>query len=211
MRRFAECLIAAAVVLVAAPSFAQSRSVALRPFLLAADEHFAARTTFNTLFDSSTSPFWGGGLDVVFHERIFLDVAVSHMAMSGQRAFVSNGDVFPLGIPLRLTSTPVEVSAGYRFHLGKSRLTPYIGAGIGSYSFHETSDFSVPADDVDVRHSGFVAMAGAELRASRWLRVTGDAQYTRVPGILGDGGVSKDANERDFGGVAARLRMLVGR
>ena len=45
---------------------------------------------------------------------------------------------------------------------------------------------------------------------SRWISISGDAQYTHVTGILGAGGISQDANEKDLGGVAARIRVLVG-
>jgi hypothetical protein len=38
-----------------------------------------------------------------------------------------------------------------------------------------------------------------------------DVQYSHVPGILGTGGVSQQAGETDLGGVAARLKLVVGR
>jgi hypothetical protein len=41
--------------------------------------------------------------------------------------------------------------------------------------------------------------------------IAGDVQYTRVPGILGKGGISKDAGENDLGGISVRLRVTVGR
>jgi hypothetical protein len=49
-----------------------------------------------------------------------------------------------------------------------------------------------------------------EFRVSRWIGISGDAQYTYVPGILGIGGISQDANEKDLGGIAARVRVIVG-
>ena len=199
------------MLLSAAPAVAQFHDVDVHPFVLVTDQRFAASKTFDATFGSAAEPFWGGGVDVVFRKKYFVDFAVSHMSKTGQRAFVNNGEVFGLGIPLHVTSTPVELTAGYRFRLRKSRIIPYAGAGIGSYSYHETSDISAAGEDVDVRHAGFVMMGGAEFRFSRWIAVTGDAQYTKVPGILGQGGISKDVDESDFGGVAARLRMIVGR
>ena len=38
-----------------------------------------------------------------------------------------------------------------------------------------------------------------------------DAQYTHVLGILGTGGISQDAGEKDLGGIAARVKVLIGR
>jgi opacity protein-like surface antigen len=199
------------VLLFAAPAFAQFKDVNVRPFFLAANQRFAAQTTFNAVFSSATESLWGGGADVVIRKKYFVDLAISRLSTSGQRAFLNNGDVSRLGIPLHLTSTPVEVTGGYRFRFGKSRIIPYAGAGIGSYSYHEASDFAAAGDDVDMRHAGFVMMGGAEFRVTKWVGISGDAQYTKVPGILGQAGISKDANESDFGGIAARLRVILGR
>jgi outer membrane protein W len=196
------------MLLAAAPAHAQ---VDVRPFALLTGERFAASTTFNATLESTRAPFWGGGVDVVVHRRYFIDFAVSRMSASGQRAFINNGEVFKLGIPLRVAVTPVEITGGYRFHAWKSRVVPYAGIGIGSYSYDETGDFATAGEDTSVRHAGFVMVGGAEVRIRKWIAVTGDAQYTKVPGILGQGGISKDAGDTDLGGVAARLRLVVGR
>jgi outer membrane protein W len=201
-------IIAALVLLAAAPAYAQ---IDVRPFAMFASERFAASTTFNAVFESNTAPVWGGGIDIAIHRRFFLDLTISHMSKTGQRAFFNNGDVFRLGIPLKVTSTPVEIAAGYRFRLKTSRVIPYAGAGFGSYSYRETADFAAAGDDVDVRHAGFLLIGGAEFRIRKWVGITGDAQYTRVPGILGQAGLSRDVNESDFGGVAARVRVILGR
>jgi outer membrane protein W len=200
--------LAALTLFAAAPASAQ---VALRPFVQFADEKYSATTSFNAVLGSNVLPAWGGGVDLVLHRRFFVDLAISRMAKSGQRAFLSNGEVFHLGIPVRVTSTPIEITAGYKFRLKKTRVFPYVGAGVGSYSYKETSDFSAAGDDVDVRHAGFVADGGVEVRVSRWVGISGDAHYTHVPGILGQGGISKDAGENDFGGVAGRVRVILGR
>ena len=201
----------ALATLTAVPLFAQpAPPVSFRPFFLAADERFAAQTTFKAVFGSATVPTWGGGVDVTLGRHVFVDLAISRMSESGQRAFINNGDVFTLGIPLRVTLTPVEVTAGYRVRRWK-RIVPYAGAGIGWYGYRETADFAAAGDDVDERHMGFVMMGGAEFRVTKWIGITGDAQYTSVSGILGQGGLSKDAGENDLGGVAARLRVIVGR
>jgi hypothetical protein len=56
-----------------------------------------------------------------------------------------------------------------------------------------------------------VANGGAEFRLQRWVGLAVDVQYNHVPGILGTGGVSQQAGESDLGGVAARVRLVVGR
>jgi hypothetical protein len=37
-----------------------------------------------------------------------------------------------------------------------------------------------------------------------------DVQYTTVPGILGEGGISQELGEDDLGGVAVRFRFVLG-
>ena len=201
-------------MLTAAPLHAQQallRTVSFRPFVLATEERFAAQTTFNTVFGSATEATWGGGVDVTVGRHAFVDLAISRMSQSGQRAFLNDGQVFALGIPLRVTLTPVELTAGYRFRRLHSRIIPYAGAGIGWYQYRETADFSAAGDDTNVRHIGFVMMGGAEFRITKWIGILGDAQYTSASGILGQGGLSKDAGESDLGGVAARVRVMVGK
>ena len=58
---------------------------------------------------------------------------------------------------------------------------------------------------------GYLIVGGAEFRVSRWVAVSGDLQFTRVPGILGEGGISKETGETDLGGTAGRFRLIIGR
>jgi len=54
-------------------------------------------------------------------------------------------------------------------------------------------------------------MGGLECRLNRWVAVAGDGQYRSVPGIFGQSGLSKDAGEDNLGGIAARLRVILGK
>jgi len=217
------------LLLSAAPSFAQRAPgstpartpprVEFRPFAIVTGEWFAASTTFDANLGSALQPLWGGGVELTMRSHLFVDVAVSRMSQSGQRAFVNEGRVFRTPIALHASVTPVELTAGYRFHPKPRRLTkrhrvtliPYAGIGVGVYRFEETSDFSNPGEDVSESHVGFAALAGAEFRVSKWVGIAADAQYTHVPGILGQGGISKDSGERDLGGIAGRVRVILGR
>jgi outer membrane protein W len=194
----------------AAPAAAQTPSLSIRPFVMGTEESFAAVETFKAAFGRSYEPFVGGGVQVVLFDRYYVEVGASRLKQTGQRAFLSGGQVYRLGIPLTATLTPVEVTGGYRFHLSP-RIVPYVGAGLGSYAYKETSDFADPSENVDTRHTGFVVHGGAEFRLHRWIGVGADVQYTHVTGILGQDGVSKDAGESDLGGVAARFKVIVGR
>ena len=211
MRIVTACLLA---LLVAAPLAAQSTAdpdpASARLFFLATDQSFAAKTTFKSAFGKSVEPFFGGGLQVVMANGVFVEFGISRFKKTGQRAFINNGQTFQLGIPLTATITPLELSAGYRF-LVSSRFIPYAGAGVGRYGYLEESDFAAAGDNVDTHHAGYLAVGGVEVRLHRWVGVAVDAQYTHITGILGAGGVSKDAGESDLGGIAGRFKVLIGR
>ena len=64
---------------------------------------------------------------------------------------------------------------------------------------------------MDGRHVGYLLVCGAEVRLQKWVGLGADAPWTRISGILGSGGVSKAAGENDLGGVAFRLRVIVGK
>jgi opacity protein-like surface antigen len=199
------------VVLGASAASAQDEpSLAVRPFVLGTIQGFSAIDSFDAVFGRSYEPFFGGGLQVVFNEHVFVELAASRFKQTGQRAFISNGQSFRLGIPLTATLTPFEVTAGYRFKVSP-RVRPYIAAGVGTYQYKETSSFNDPGEDVDVRHAGFVVNGGADFRLHAWIRVGADVQYTHVPGIFGTAGLSAQAGENDLGGVAARFKLIVGR
>jgi hypothetical protein len=186
--------------------------ISVRPFVMAAGEQFNAQLTFDAAFGRSTQPLFGGGVQVALRMGLFAEVSASRFKKTGQRAFVDGSQVFRLGIPLTATFTTVEVTGGYRFHPSQHpRLLPYVAAGVGSYQYKESSGFATAGENVDMRHVGYVANGGIEVRLHRWVGLASDVQFSHVPGILGAAGVSKDAKEDDLGGVAVRVKLVIGR
>ena len=220
MKTMAACLFALAV-LAARPAAAQSSGdpagfsepsdVGFRGFFIATTQSFAAKTTVDAAFDSSTQPFFGGGVQITSAGGFYIEFGVTRFKKTGQRAFVSNGQAFPLGIPVTATITPIEFSAGWRFGARSWKVIPYAAGGIGRYNYKEESDFSADGDAVDAHGVGYLVNGGVEFRVHKWIGLSVDAQYTHVPDILGQGGVSKEAGETDLGGIAARFKVIVGR
>ena len=62
-----------------------------------------------------------------------------------------------------------------------------------------------------MNHTGYLVLGGVEVRAHRWVGVSVDVQYTKVTGILGGAGISKELGENNLGGTAVRVKALVGR
>jgi opacity protein-like surface antigen len=182
--------------------------LSLRPFVVGAVERFTADQTFDAVFGQPLQPTWGGGLQLAFRRGFYVDVTASRFQKTGERAFFHEGEGFGLGVPLRVKMTPLELTVGARTRATPT-VFPYIGAGIGTYRYEETSEF----DDApfNARHNGYLVVGGVEARVDRWFAVSLDLQYTRVPGIIGSGGVSQEIGEDDLGGFAGRFRVIVGR
>jgi opacity protein-like surface antigen len=205
------------VCALATPAAAQVRIPALpepeptispRVFVLGTLQKFAAADTFDAAFGQSLQPFLGGGLQVAWRNGFFVDGAISFFHKSGERAFVFEDETVSLGVPLETTIIPFEATVGYRFRGSpQSRVTPYVGGGVGAYSYKEESD---PDDEVSIHKAGVLALAGVEYRVSRRMWTAFDVQYSHVPGILGDGGLSAEFGEDDLGGLAVRFRFMVG-
>jgi hypothetical protein len=195
-----------------APPLVPDPPFSFRPFVMGSEEAFAAVETFKGTFGQSYEPFFGGGLQVVFNGKYYVEVNASRFKKTGQRAFLNNGETFGLGIAQTVTITPLEVLVGYRFKPRQMpRVRPYVAGGLAWYAYQQVSDFVDPADNVDTQHAGFAGQAGVEFRLHRWVGISGDVDFTHVGGIIGQGGISKDAGENDLGGVAARLRLIIGR
>jgi opacity protein-like surface antigen len=211
-------LVAAALLAASlAPAAASAQSVdddrlTLRPLVMGTLQLFSAERTFDAAFGQAHEQFFGGGLQVILKRRYFAEIVASRFRKTGQRAFVFNDEIFRLGFPMTVEITPLELLGGFRFdvHPGQ-RFVPYASAGIGTYRYQESSPTSDPGEDVDARHHGFIMGGGVEFRLHRWLRLGIDEQFSFVPGILGLAGVSKAAAENDLGGVAVRVKVVVGR
>src|SRR5262249_36999303 len=154
MMKSAVALLVLAVAGVAPASAQSLSSISLRPFAEVTTESFNAIDTFDSVFGRTYQPFYGGGLQVTFDDRYYVEVSASRFRKDGDRVFRNAGQTFHLGIPLTATLTPFEVVGGYRFHSTKRPwLVPYVGAGVGSYSYQETSQFALAGEDLDTRHA----------------------------------------------------------
>ena len=186
--------------------------ISFRPYVMGSESAFAAVETFKAVFGKSYAPFFGGGLQVAFNGKYYVEVGASRFQQTGERVFRANGQNFGLGIPLTARITPLEITAGYRFRpRSMPRLRPYMGAGFTSYAYEERSDFDQAGEGLKTRHSGLVGVGGVEFRVHKYVGISADGAVAHVTGILGQGGISKDIGESDLGGISARIRLIVGR
>ena len=97
------------------PAGTAGPALSFRAFFHAGYTGFTASDTFDAVLGSPTGPVYGGGLQVVHRRGYFFQLDLSRFSDEGERVFVSDGEVFPLGIPLSVKVTPIEFSGGYRF------------------------------------------------------------------------------------------------
>ncbi len=218
MSRRLSVLVFAAIVWSAAPAWAQATTAASSPGIGArAFGHFewqtmAATETFDAVTGKSTLTGLGGGVEVQRIWRgIFARVAISRMSQSGQRVFVFDNTVFPLGVPLDLTMTPLEFAAGWRFQpLGFRGIVGYLGAGGMSLSYNESSPSDAAGEEVSERVSGFLLFGGVEVPV--WRSVTAGAEVGwRKAEVLNPAGAMGALDENDFGGGTMRVMVSIRR
>jgi opacity protein-like surface antigen len=85
---------------------------------------------------------------------------IQRFKRTGERVFAFDGNTFNLGISDTVTITPVAVTLGWRFN-GR-RAIPYLGGGMGSYHYTETSAGADPSDNLDGRSLSYHVVVGAE-------------------------------------------------
>lgn len=188
------------------------RALQWRLFGTVTYEMFQASNSFEAVYDRASAPSYGGGLDLI-SGHFFVQGEVTHLRRTGERVFVFEGDVFPLGIGQRLKLTTLGINGGYRFGRPSSRITPYLGAGVvvAFYNEEATAAGGLDDDTVSENGTGGQALGGVELRVSRWLSAAVEGRYRYIPGVLGEGGVSKEFGEDNLGGGSVAVKLVFGR
>jgi hypothetical protein len=192
------------------PALPPGPAVALRGFGQAGLIGFAARETFTAIIGQSYGPSFGAGAQVRFRSGLYVQVSIERFRETGERVFVFEEEVFPLGIPNTITIQPVIAAVGYRPPSAAS-IRPYLGVGIGSYHLQEVSPFDAPGEEVDQWHRGFHAHGGVEFLAGRWFAPAVEAHFTTVPDALGSSGAAAAFGESNLGGWQVFGKILLGR
>lgn len=168
----------------------------------------ASTKSFAAIFDKDSTWIPGAGVQAIWRNGLFASAEVEWFKLTGQRAFVNSGQVFPLGIEDVVTVIPVTARFGYQF-LRRSPARPYAGAGIGVHIFRERAEFAQAGDDVSEQFRSFHVVGGVEFLTRRHFSTAVEAQYTAVRDAIGTGGVSNVFNENDLGGLTIRVKLLV--
>jgi hypothetical protein len=196
----------------ARPPVPKKSRVAVRAYGFYDFEALAASKTFDAVAGSSTLNSFGGGVEVLnIWRKAFVRMTFAHGSKDGQRVFVNSGTVFPLGIPLTVGMTPIELGGGWRTTVDKKGLTGvYVGAGVVFLNYSETvtGAGATSADNTSVTFTGYSIFGGVDRSFHKYLFAGAEAQYRGLPNAIGTAGVSQSYNETNLGGFA--IRVLFG-
>jgi hypothetical protein len=179
---------------------------------------FKASDSFKAVLGTASGLTYGGGAGLLFGSKLFVDLDVDRFSHNGERVFIGPGNErFGLGIPVEVTTMPIEVSVGWRARMiggdspwerrpSKFTVTTYVGAGAGVLKYEEKSDFAEPDEDVRKTLACYHIMGGAEFPVGGGFGVTTDLRYRWVPNGLGDAGVSQAFGEKDLGGFTFHVK-----
>lgn len=181
-----------------------------RLFGAATYERFQASRSFEAVYDSASAASFGGGLELLVGRHLFVQGEIALLRRTGERVFVFEDEVFPLGIEQKLKLTTLAVNGGYRFGRGVSRMTPYLGAG-AVVAFYDERATTVVDEAFSKTGVGGQVLGGVEFRIARWVSAALEGRYRYIPGVLGDGGVSAEFSEDNLGGGAVAVKLVFGR
>ena len=193
----------------AAQPYSSGPSIGIRGFGVIDADAVAASRSFDAVFGSKQVTGAGGGVEVDVSRHLFVRVAATRIQRTGTRVFVGSGEVFPLGIALTMTMTPLEAGGGWRF-ASTSRVTPYIGAAYVSLGYQETSDGAQPGENVNERYAGAEGFGGVQVGIWKGLFAGGEVQYRHVGVPVVSTSVMSQFNENDLGGFTARVLFGFG-
>ena len=190
---------------------ALSNRLQIRAFGSVGTTWFTASSTFKAVLGKGTGQDFGGGLNLTQGPG-YLEIGARKFSKSGERVFVTgDGQVFALGIPTKVTMTPLDVTAGWRFPPRFGRVIPHVGLGYTRLKYEETSEFAGEGENVSASFNGFHILSGVEVRVARWVGLGGEVVWTSVADAIGEGGASKAFDENNLGGTSIRVKLVLGR
>ena len=168
----------------------------------------AAPESAKAVFAGSTGGgVFGGAIRVGVSRSFFVGAGARVLDKNGERVFVDGpaGTVFPLGHPLKVRLLPVYGFVGWRF-MPASNLVPYLSAGGGVTSYREESTVGNTTESESASKASWHVALGADYAVGR-LGLGVEARLSRIPNVIGLGGVSKIYGETDLGGFSVVGRV----
>jgi len=193
----------------AAPTGGQG--IGVRAFGHVELQKMTSKDTFDAVLGKTSLMGFGGGVEARDVWRsVFLRLSLSRMSKTGERVFVFDNQVYGLGIPLKVSLTPIELVAGVRSApIGNRGLVSYVGGGALFMKYKE-SDPDEPSAAVKETYNGFVLVFGVDMPVWKKLAAGAELGWRRVN--VGEPAGTLDAfGEKSLGGVYFRVMASIGK
>ena len=208
-------LIAAAVVLVAAPSsllWGEGKGIFRRVAMEGRFSFFYPAQfadSFQAVFDSRGGVVLGTGVMVELPRGIYMEGTIDYFSKEGYRVYVSGTKVVRTDIDTSISIVPLTFTGGYRFGL-KPSFVLYVGGGFGRY-YYKQKDIAteLKGEDSYKGYGGYHLLGGVEFRADKPISFAGELKWNTVPQAIGEGGVSKYYEEDNIGGISFSFKVLL--
>ena len=156
--------------------------------------NFTAADSFDVILGEPSGTIFGGGARVGLPlGGLFVDVGAWRFRGEGERVFVFEGQEFPLGIPVEITVTPLELSAGWQFRFRRAAEAASV-RGRRLHVVRLQGDVGVCHRRRERRRALQRVSPGRRRRISRSRAGSASAAkstWTTVPDAIGESGVSR--------------------
>jgi len=214
MARRIALLVCAAALVWAAPASAQSAAstgVDIRLLGHVELQKMTSADTFDAVMGKSSLYGFGGGLEARdVWRQLFLRLSLSRMSKTGERVFVFENQVYGLGIPLKVSMTPIELSVGVRSApMTSNGLVSYVGAG-ALFMRYKESDTDDPGAAISETYNGFVLLFGVDVPVWKTVAAGAEIDWRRV-NVSNPGGALDAFGEKSLGGLTFRVMASIGK
>ena len=203
------------------PCTAQSCNL-VSPFVDVGIEQFTAAKTFDAVFGETASPLWGGGLQVaLWRGRVYAELGASRLLkkngeLVGERAFVSGGTPYRLGIPLRSTIKSFELVGGYRFNVSRPDSIRWV-PDRQLFTTPSSRILPTPPRTYDVSIAAYIRWRGGGAvtdgsvsPATRATPMCRNSRQRRVSQQFAEDTATRTRPREGSGRLAARLKLVAG-
>jgi hypothetical protein len=229
MRIISSVLVAAAVLSVASPAFAQGAGtsssrkppstkpaasplpkpvMSFRAFGAVDFEWMKASQSFSAIGSSVMVGYGGGGEVDNLWKTLFVRGEYVTASSSGERV-IDAASATTNGIPITVRLNTFEVAGGWRIRLRKSpKYTPYVGAGFLQTSYSDKSPLETSTESVSESVTGYDIFGGLDMQIAKKLYLMLEAQYRMLPLTAGTTAVPiVSSDPTDLGGFVARVMV----
>src|SRR5262245_22703734 len=109
-------LVIAGLLLLGSVSGVLAQSLGVSGYVTYGATSFAAADSFEATMGTRTDSGFGFGATLSrIWKQLFVDVGYAQQTLDGERVFIDAGQVYSLGIPLSVTTRPLDLIGGWRF------------------------------------------------------------------------------------------------